>query len=241
MGGWLPRMILLSAVACGLSPEPLAALNSLPGDADCDGLISRADLDHLRAELMDGDEAGVANADGGTVRSCSGADANGDGRITASDLTAAGALILGESLPDTPSGPTITFLGVAAADGTPAEAIPGGVVPIYQRPGGLGFQLVIEAELGPSKAPIGQNLMRFDPDRPEVQPDLQVLFSEDLSEGTPALCDDRGVPRVFPPYFAPTAEVASAVSDASCRFGVVSNPAASCTIDPFRSHTFVRP
>jgi len=187
MGGRLPRVLLGPVVACCLLSGPVVALDSLPGDADCDGVVSRSDLDHLQAELMDGDAATVTNVERGTVFSCSGADANGDGRVSAADLSALGALILGEARPVVPSGPTLTFLGVCLGRWEADGADPGGVVPIYQRSGGLGFRLVIEAKPGPSSAPVGQNLSGFDPERPEVQPDLQ-FSSRKISPKGPLRC-----------------------------------------------------
>src|SRR6266481_5546588 len=70
---------------------------SLPGDVDCDGLVTSADLDQLRDEITDGDGDLASDVHGGAVGSCSGADANGDGLITAADLSALTRLLYGET------------------------------------------------------------------------------------------------------------------------------------------------
>jgi hypothetical protein len=59
-----------------------------PGDLDGDGEVTDADRDWLLAELYDGDGDGAAAAGGGTIPSGPLADVNGDGRITAADLSA---------------------------------------------------------------------------------------------------------------------------------------------------------
>jgi len=151
-------------IACGVATVLFAAtaliparslalpVASLPGDADCDGLVTAADLGHLSDELTDGDGDNVNDVDGGSVVSCTGADANGDGLVTVADLSALTRLLYGqESLP----GPSITFLGIAGADGTPATLVGDMPVPVFQTVSGLGFYLVVEGAPGPSNLPVG--------------------------------------------------------------------------------------
>ncbi|MBI4517017.1 MAG: hypothetical protein HY699_14510 [Deltaproteobacteria bacterium] len=63
----------------------------------------------------------------------------------------------------------------------------------------------------------------YEADDPTVRPDLQVLVSRALGNGSTAVCDNRlpdigGVPAVTPPDFSPTQAVADALSDLGCRF-----------------------
>ncbi len=67
---------LFALVASALLWQPSACLaGTLPGDADCDGDLDGDDVSAVVAAIFD-------------ETSCPGADANGDGRVTAADLTA---------------------------------------------------------------------------------------------------------------------------------------------------------
>jgi hypothetical protein len=210
----------------------------LPGDADCDGFILIEDVVWTGTEIFDGDDPAVATIGDGAVASCSGADTNGDGSLTAADLTAGFSTVLGV---DNDVGPLVTFLGIAAADGAATPVISSGLVPIYQRAGGLGFQLIIEAAPGLSRLAVGQTLFNPRPNDPTARPDLQVTFTRDLFEGSTAVCDEAGVPGTVPPSFAETQQLANALNDASCRFRVVNNPARGCTVDVFGNSRFMHP
>jgi hypothetical protein len=59
-----------------------------PGDVDRNGVVTANDLDPLRAEFFDGDGDDAASAAGGAVTSGAEADVNGDGIISAADVTA---------------------------------------------------------------------------------------------------------------------------------------------------------
>jgi dockerin type I repeat protein len=76
-----------------LSPAMTATAGAvLPGDVDGNRVVDAADLRHLIDELFDGDGDRAVDAGGGSVHSTAAADVNGDGRITAADLTALLAL-----------------------------------------------------------------------------------------------------------------------------------------------------
>ena len=73
------------------SPEVTAtatAVAVLPGDVDGNRVVNAADLRQLIDELFDGDGDRADDVGGGAVHSTAGADVNGDGRITAADLSA---------------------------------------------------------------------------------------------------------------------------------------------------------
>lgn len=127
--------------------------------------------------------------------------------------------------PTVPPEPVITFFGLTRADDTvlsPVGSTPGGV-PIYERFFGSGFSLVIEARRGGSNANLGPSTFNWSPLDPAVLPDLQIVVSRPLGNGSAAVCDDAppqlgGVPAVDPPQFGGTQAVANAINDLSCRF-----------------------
>lgn len=228
--------LVLALVALDIAPALATPPASLRGDADCDGLTTAADLRHLEVELFDGDGDAAAGVDGGGVVSCSGADANSDGLITASDLLSVTRILDGISEAE---GPVITFLGIASASGTTAVPVTDVPVPLFQVISGLGFRLVIEAAPGPSSLPVGQDVLNSAPENPAVRPDLQVEVSRSLGDGNLAVCGEGGVPGVAPPHYSDEQVIANALNDLSCRFDVAGNPALACTVDQFGSPSFV--
>jgi hypothetical protein len=209
---------------------------SLPGDADCDGLVTSADLGHLITEFTDGDGDQAGDVDGGSVVSCTGADANGDGLVTAADLSALTRILYGQT---GSQGPLVTFLGIVSADGTTMLPVTDVPVPLFQTVSGLGFHLVVEAAPGASGLPVGQDLLNTRPTDPAARPDLQVEVSRSLGDGNLAVCGEGGVPGVEPPNYGAEQMIANALNDLSCRFDVAANPSAACTIDRFGVHRFV--
>jgi len=117
----------------------------------------------------------------------------------------------------------MTFLGVARPDDLLAEPVgvtPEGV-PIYERPFGFGFTLVAEGKPGPSRRPVGTFSFRWDPGDPSVRPDIEVILSRPLGDGSLAVCDNAppstgGVPASA--SFAQTQAISDAINDLGCRF-----------------------
>lgn len=237
MGRWVRLITVI--VAVGVLTGRAWAVDSLPGDADCDGFVLLQDVDWIGGELFDGDEPLVDAIADGELVSCSGADLNADGVVSVADVIAGFAAAYGQ--PGQDIGPLVTFLGVASADGSATPIVSGGLVPIYARPGGLGFQLIVEAAPGESRLAVGQTVFNPRPNDPSARPDIQVVFSNGLFEGSEAICDEFGVPPVSPPSFAENQDVANALNDASCRFSVVNNPAKGCTMDVFGNQRFMHP
>ena len=235
---WRVARVVLAAGALWAARASAAPLASLPGDADCDGIPTATDINHLGLELADGDGDLAADVDGGEVVSCRGADANGDGLITVADLSALTRLLYGE---DRSRGPTITFIGVASADGTPATPVTDTPVPLFQSISGFGFRIVIEAALGSSNLPIGQQVCNTNPDDPSARPDLQAQVSRDLGDGNPAVGGEGGVASMAPPNYGGDQKTADVINDLSCRFEFAGSPSAACTIDEFGAHSFVDP
>lgn len=138
-------------------------------------------------------------------------------------------------------GPVITFFGLTRPDGVPVTptATTSEGVPIYQRPAGFGFQIVIEGRPGPSGSPIGQCNSSYDEFSPDSRPDVQILSSRDIGPGSPAVCDGPqpapetgfgcggrpdavvpigGIPAVEPPDFTTISRrISDAMNDFGCR------------------------
>jgi hypothetical protein len=92
---------------------------------------------------------------------------------------------------------------------------------IYDRAFGAGFSLVIEVRPGGRNTEIGTTTFDWDPSNPTTLPDLQVLVSRALGNGSPEVCDDTspslgGVPAASD--FAPIQFVADVINDLGCRF-----------------------
>ncbi|HEX7408785.1 MAG TPA: hypothetical protein VF515_14185 [Candidatus Binatia bacterium] len=132
----------------------------------------------------------------------------------------------------------ITFFGVARGDDTLVDPI--GVAddgPIYERPA-YDFKLVVEGRPGGTLVPLGESTFSGNP---AALPDLQVEASNNLGDGSPAVCDAGGVPAVNPFDFS--AAQAPTINDFACRFkdgqGAplgITNPALACTV-PSQSGT----
>lgn len=230
--------ILLTWLAIAPIVAQAAPTASLLGDANCDGLATPEDLRHLEREFNDDDGDAAASADGGAVVSCSGADANGDGVISAADLVAITRRLYGSTEGD---GPRITFIGIASASGTTAVPLSEFPVRLFQVISGIGFRLVIEAAPGLSGLPVAQDTFNSDPLNPFVRPDLQVEVSRGLGDGNLTVCGEGGVAPIAPPHYGDEQAVANALNDLGCRFDVAGNPAISCTVDEFGSPEFVDP
>ncbi len=70
-------------------------------------------------------------------------------------------------------------------------------------------------------APLGSSTFNWDPANPTSLPDLQIEVSNNLGNGSTAVCDETGtnavgVPAVTPFDFSPNE--AAAINDLSCRF-----------------------
>jgi len=119
----------------------------------------------------------------------------------------------------------VTFFGVAGANGTLTMPIGTNAqgVPIYERQLGFGFVLVVEGRRGGDNSAAGQSSFNYDPGNPQARPDLQILASRALGNGSTAVCDNSppdfgGVPAVSPPSFDATQRTADALNDFGCRF-----------------------
>jgi len=118
-------------------------------------------------------------------------------------------------------GPLVSYFGIARADntvieqtGTTAEGIP-----YFVRTGGSGFMIIVEGRPGENGQPVA--LSTFDETLRDF-PDLQIVASRMLGDGSPTVCDISrpagGVPSLDPPDFSPSREKIAVVNDFACRF-----------------------
>lgn len=162
---------------------------------------------------------------------CTTSDQNLDGRVSAADLT---QVVLRSVDPQ--KGPTVTFVGLATADGRllqPVAYAEG--LPVYQRAVGSGFLLVVEGRAGLSGRPVGNATFRPDSNVADGRPDLQVLFSRPLGDGSADVCLG-GVPAVVPPDYRPQRLVTDALNDIGCNFSLSSQ--STCVVNSFGQPTF---
>ena len=172
-----PKGLIGLAVVLSLS---VVANVPLRAAAQCNA--SDQQLAALESQLFDDGQEGTIEGDACPY------DANGDGSISAADLT--GLLLLMPTAPSpTPTasvGPVIVTFTLAGADGTvfTAEGAAGGM-PMFQRAAGFGsgFQLVLEAVPGSDGAAVGTVLFNWNSKDPTARPDLQIEASRSLGDG----------------------------------------------------------
>ena len=130
---------------------------------------------------------------------------------------------------------------------------------VYTPPSGqgAGFFLVVEAMKGSGAAP-GTNLFNSDSTDPTARPDVQIEASNNLGNGSTAVCDvplpppspsvGGGVPAIDPPNFDSTCQttpaalcqqIADALNDLACRFE--DDTTTPCTKDANDNDNFVSP
>lgn len=151
------------------------------------------------------------------------------------------------STPDL-SGPLITYFGVARADSVslaPSDSDPAGR-PIFVRPFGYGLSLIVEGRPGTGSRPVGPS--GYDPTG--TLPDLQMILSRPLGNGSDLVCDRLppnlgGVPATAPFAFSDAVQVVNAINDLGCRVddgqgNPEARPATSaCTLDRSGEFSFV--
>ena len=123
-------------------------------------------------------------------------------------------------------GANISFFGLLRADNTLLDPVGSDDEgrPLYERPVGSGFVVVVEAKEGPSHSRPAANTFNYDAADPSLLPDLQIESNRDLGNGSAAVCDNGpehfgGVPAIDPGHTELTPEEqAAAFSDFGCRF-----------------------
>jgi hypothetical protein len=145
---------------------------------------------------------------------------------TVTDTAAPTATVPPESTPTATAtavqpatGPEITYFGIARADSAPQAPsdVDGEGRPVFVRPFGGGFSIIVEARPGLSRRAVGADAYR-----PGELPDLQMILSRPLGDGSPAVCDAMlpeigGVPATQPFLYAGTTAAIDAMNDLGCR------------------------
>ncbi len=146
------------------------------------------------------------------------------------------------------SGPVITYFGVARADSVslaPSDVDPAGR-PIYVRPFGHGLSLIVEGHPGAGGRSVGSSAY----EAAGGQPDLQMILSRPIGNGSEVVCDRLppslgGVPATVPFAFSDALPVVNAINDLGCRVDdgqgnpVARTTAAPCTLDRSGDFSFV--
>ncbi len=96
--------------------------------------------------------------------------------------------------------------------------------------------MFIEGRPGATRLPVGSVTYTAKPNDPNAQPDLQILTSRALGDGSPAVCDNSlpglgGIPETTPVLFSPIQPITDALNDFGCRFRVFDEADLSCTQD----------
>jgi ELWxxDGT repeat protein len=124
-----------------------------------------------------------------------------------------------------PAGPLITFFGLARSDDTPLlpDEFDAAGRPVYLRPLGHGFSVIVEAQPGRNGRSPGAVAFEHDPGSPSALPDVQLLLGRPIGFGTPFVCDasgprQGGVPGAPALSFDGTQETANLINDFGCRF-----------------------
>lgn len=119
-----------------------------------------------------------------------------------------------------PTGPDLTYVGIIDARGVP---VPPSIRDaqdrlVHETATGSGFSLVVEARPGTNMEAVGAETVPSGADRLAL-PDLQVLLSRPIGDGSSAVCDhpSGGVAAIPSLDFAPTTAVADAIHDLGCR------------------------
>ena len=229
-----PRHAAVPVPADGVDTTAAVLLPLHPaclGDCDGDGQVQINELLLAVNVALDATQ----------LQACSAADGDSSGTVFINELTGAVSMALSKcpkrrlptptpgvtytptSPPPTPGhvGPDIVFIGIASGDDAPQ--VPVGFDddnrPIFSWPNGQGFSLVIEARPGTDGRLPGRMAMASSVDE---LPDLQVILSNPIGDGSAAVCDADpptlgGVPATDPFEFGDTPEAAHTINDLGCR------------------------
>jgi hypothetical protein len=195
----------------------------LRGDVNCDGKVAADDLTALPATIFNDVPSDCPEGDLNP-------DVNADERIGSADLTALVDVLV--------HGPVVTFFGLANAEGYLLDLNQRHGPPVYSILNGFQFLIVVEGAPGFDGARVGPCAygvydLASDSCMPSCAPDctslpdLQIEASNPLGNGSPAVCDRRGlssnpggIPGVATVTFDPTTNpnIIDIVNDLACRF-----------------------
>lgn len=125
-----------------------------------------------------------------------------------------------------PPGPVITTFGVAGPTSDPVAPIGFDAVgrPVFNFPYGYNFSLILEARAGANRHTPGVYPAPYYAGEELHAPDMQMIQSRALGDGSPLVCDTEppdtgGVPATIPFRFDDSASTLDIVHDMGCRFG----------------------
>lgn len=145
-------------------------------------------------------------------------------------------------------GPLVTAIGIADGSGAfnlPVETDSLGRA-VYLRTTATGFSFYVEGRPGPSGLPVAGNLFNSRPNDPSRRPDLQVVSSRPLGDGSVAVCDRSfpnggGVPAVDTIDFESVQATSDAMNDLACRFKSYPEADFACTQDSTGNLLYANP
>lgn len=222
------RLIAVAMTAALVSWGASRAGAQALGDANCDGRVDEGDLTAVASALFD--------ADGSR---CGGADVNLDWILSGADTVAAVREQARTAVRAT--GPSVGFFGLAAPDGSVMQPIGEAQgIPVYYRNSGFGFRIVVEGNSGSNDIRPGTGVFLSGAGNHLLRPDLQLLSSRPLGDGSPAVCDG-GIVAIDPPNFGSGQGITNALNDIACNALAATAAAFACTQDVFGTQGFVTP
>jgi hypothetical protein len=95
------------------------------------------------------------------------------------------------------------------------------LLPIFQRPLGYLFSIVVEGRPGPSFRPVADSTFNWNAGDPSLRPGMEMIVSRQLGDGSAEVCDNTfpligGIPAST--GFDDSQANANAVNDLGCRF-----------------------
>ena len=137
------------------------------------------------------------------------------------------------------------FAGVCACPVSPTPIVDDMGREVFLAQGGGRGLLVVEGRPGASGLPVASHVT---PEEGLSRPDLQMLVSRSMGNGSAEVCDKGqpppigmggGVPAVDPPDFGPGQTITDAMFDLSCRFAVQPTREDACTLDSLGNFDFL--
>lgn len=173
---------------------------------------------------------------------CAAFDRDADFELTVDELVSGVDAALNGCRTAVAEGPFITRLLLARPDDViidPADVDELGR-DVFVRLFGSGFSLIVEARRGLSAADVGSRIFATAPSPPTERPDLQVIVSRPLGNGSVAVCDTAGdvpggVPAAEPFRFeGHDQRVTDVINEMSCRVddGARTSNRDACTLSP---------
>lgn len=228
-------MICGAAVALLAIGRAAALPTSLP---PCVG-----DCDASREVTVDEILVGVSVALGQRpLAACAPFDRDADLELTVDELVSGVDAALNGCHMAVAEGPFITRLLLARPDDVIIDPVDVDELgrQVFVRLFGSGFSLIVEARRGLSAAEVGRRVFAKAPSPPTERPDIQVLVSRALGDGSVAVCDIAGdvlggVPAAEPFRFEGRDQgVTDVINEMSCRVdgGARTSNRDACTLSP---------